>query len=203
MIDEYYSDTAKVAQRCKDEDAGRDVENPVAILLSFSKEFISIIQALTPEETLSTELVLLVLSSYLALMRLFDSSFHRIYKYLCNVPPESYESIKVKSVLRIGGISSLQDMPLRAYAIGILDAIQGQVQIIERRMGIPAEYCLSGGAAASSTPAAAPGIFSRADRARLFWAAMAQEDVKSQRGSKSYAESIRASIKDSMAFLHD
>ncbi|KAK2811883.1 hypothetical protein FQN50_001921 [Emmonsiellopsis sp. PD_5] len=201
-IDAYYSDSAKVVQRCKDEGAGRD-ENPVAVLLTCSKEFIDIIQGLAPEDALSTEIVLLALSSYLALMRLFDSLFHRIYKYLCKVPPESYESIKVKSVLRIGGISSLQDMPLRAYAIGILDAIQSQVQIIERRMGLPAEYCLSGEAAASPTPAAAPGIFSRADRARLFRAAVAQEDVKSQRGSKSYVESIRASIKDSMAFLHD
>ncbi|KAK2794962.1 hypothetical protein FQN52_006841 [Onygenales sp. PD_12] len=202
-IDAYYSDSAKVVQRCKDDGAGRDVENPVAVLLTYSKEFINIIHSLTPEDALSTEIVLLALSSYLALMRLFDSLFHRIYNYLCKVPPESYESIKVKSVLRIGGISSLQDMPLKAYAIGILDAIQGQVQIIERRMGVPAEYCLSGKAATSPTATAAPGIFSRADRARLFWAAVAQEDVKSQRGSKSYVESIRASIKESMAFLHD
>ena len=203
MIDAFYSDSATVVQRCKDEGAGRDVENPVAILLTCSKEFIDIIQSLAPEDALSTEIVLLVLSSYLALMRLLDSLFHRIYIYLCKVPPESYESIKVKSVLRIGGISSLQDMPLKAYAMGILDAIQSQVQIIERRMGVPAEYCLSGDVAASPTPAATPGIFSRADRAQLFWVAMAQEDVKSQRGTKSYVESIRASIKESMTFLHD
>lgn len=209
-VDEYYSDPSKVLQRCKDEGAGRDVENPAASLLTCSKEFIDIIQGLTPaaqlhtqtEDALSTEIVLLALSSYLALVRLFDSLFHRIYKYLCQVPPESYESIKVKSVLRIGGVSSLQDMSLKVYAIGILDAIQGQVQILERCMGIPAEYCLSGEATASPT-AAAPGIFSRADRARLFWAVMAQEDVKSRRGSKSYVESIRASIKESMAFLDD
>lgn len=202
-IDEYYSDSAKVVQRCKDENAGRDVENPVAILLTCSKEFIDILQGLTPGDALNTEIMLMALSGYLALMRLFDSLFHRIYQFICKMAPESYESLKVKSVLRIGGVSSLQDMPLRAYAIGILDAIQGQVQIIERRMGIPPEYCLSGEAAASPTSAAAPGIFSRADRAQLFLAAMAQEDVKSPRGGKSLVESIRAGIKDSMAFLHD
>jgi hypothetical protein len=208
--DAYYSDPSKVLQRCRDEGAGPDVENPAASLLTYSKELIDIIQSLTPaaqlqtqtEDALSTEIVLLALSSYLALMRLFDSLFHRIHKYLCQVPPESYQSIKVKSVLRIGGVSSLQDMPLKAYAMGILDAIQCRVQTLERCMGIPAEYCLSGEAAASPT-AAAPGIFSRADRARLFWAVMAQEDVKSRRGSKSYVESIRASIKESMAFLDD
>lgn len=209
-VDAYYSDSSKVVQRCKDGGAGRDVENPAALLLTCSKEFIDIIQSLKPaahlhaqtEDALSTEIVLLALSSYLALMRLFDSLFLRIYKYLCQLPPESYESIKVKSVLRIGGVSSLQDMPLKAYAIGILDAIHGQVQTLERCMGIPAEYCLSADAAASPA-AAASGIFSSADRARLFWAVMAQEDVKSLRGSKSYVESIRASIKESMAFLDD
>ncbi|ORX97046.1 hypothetical protein BCR34DRAFT_497229 [Clohesyomyces aquaticus] len=209
-VDAYYSDPSKVLQHCKDGGAGRDVENPAALLLTCSKEFTDIIQSLRPaaqlhtqaEDALSTEILLLALSSYLAFMRLFDSLFHRIYKYVCQVPSESYKSIKVKSVLRIGGVSSLQDMPLKAYAIGILDAIQGQVQTLERCMGIPAEYCLSGKAAASPT-AAAPGIFSRAHRARLFWAVMAQEDVKSRRGSKSYVESIRASIKESMAFLDD
>ncbi|KAK4911815.1 hypothetical protein LTR66_017331, partial [Elasticomyces elasticus] len=209
-VDANYSDPSKVLQRCKYGGAGRDVENPAALLLTCSKEFTDIIQSLAPaaqshtqtQDAPSTEIVLLALSSYLALMRLFDSLFHRIYKYLCQVPPESYRSIKVKSVLRIGGVSSLQDMPLKAYAIGILDSIQGQVQTLERCMGIPAEYCLSGEAAASPT-AAAPGIISSADRARLFWAVMAQEDVKSRRGSKSYVESIRASIKESMAFLDD
>ncbi|KAK4984603.1 hypothetical protein LTR66_008438, partial [Elasticomyces elasticus] len=209
-VDAYYSDPSKVLQRCKYGGADQDVENPAALLLTCSKEFIDIIQSLTPaaqlhtqtEDAPSTEIVLLALSSYLALIRLFDSLFHRIYKYLCQVPPESYKSVKVKSVLRIGGVSSLQDMPLKAYAIGILDAIQCQVQTLERCMGIPVEYCLSGEAAASPT-AAAPGIFSSADRARLFWAVMAQEDVKARRGSKSYVESIRASVKESMAFLDD
>lgn len=206
-IDAYYSEPSTVLQRCKDDD---DVENPAASLLICSKTFINIIQSLTADgqlhaqtgEVLKTETVLLALSSYLALMRLFDSLFHRIYEYICKVPRESYESIKVKSVLRIGGVSSLQDMPLKAYATGILDAIHVQVQSLERCMGIPAEYCLSVKAASSPT-AAGPGIFSRADRVQLFRTVMSQEDVKSRRGSKSYVESIRASIKESMTFLDD
>jgi hypothetical protein len=144
--------------------------------------------------------VLLVLSSYLALMRLFDCLFHHIHKYLCQVPSESYQSIKVKSLLRIGGISSLQDMPVKTYARGILNAIQSQMQTLERCMGIPAEYCLSGEAATSPT-VATPGIFSSAHRIRVFWTVMAQEDVKSQRGCKSYVESTQASIKESISFL--
>ncbi|KAH8744810.1 hypothetical protein BGZ57DRAFT_936459 [Hyaloscypha finlandica] len=209
-MDAYYSDPLEVVQGCKEEGAGREPENPAAVLLTCSKEFIDIIQSLTPagrthqqsEDALSTEIVLLALSSYLSLMRLFDAMFHTIHKFISQMPPDSFKSVKVKSVLRIGGISSLQDMPLKIYATGILDAIQGQVRTLERCMGIPTEYCLSGEAAASP-PAAAPGILSRADRAWLFCAVLAQEDVKSRQGSKSYVESIRASIHESMGFLGD
>jgi hypothetical protein len=209
-MDAYYSDPLDVVQGCKEEGAGREPENPAAVLLTCSKEFIDIIQSLTPagrthqqsEDALSTEIVLLALSSYLSLMRLFDAMFHTIHKFISQMPPDSFKSVKVKSVLRIGGISSLQDMPLKIYATGILDAIQGQVRTLERCMGIPTEYCLSGEAAASP-PAAAPGILSRADRAWLFCAVLAQEDVKSRQGSKSYVESIRASIQASMGFLDD
>ncbi len=209
-MDAYYSDALGVVEGCKEEGADRKPDNPAAVLLTCSKEFIDIIQSLTPtsrthkqsEDALSTEIVLLALSSYLSLMRLFDAMFHNIHKFVSQTPPDSFKSLKVKSVLRIGGISSLQDVPLKTYATGVLDAIQGQMRTLERCMGIPADYCLSGEAAASS-PAAAPGILSRADRAWLFWVVLAQEDVKSRRGSKSYVESIRANIQDSMRFLDD
>jgi hypothetical protein len=209
-VDEYYSDPFKVVQGCKEDGAGAEqAENPAALLLTCSTKFINIIQSLTPavtgqtcaqsEESLSTEVVLLALSSYLALMRLFDSVFHTIYEFICDLPPASFKSVKVKSVLRVGGISTLQDVPLKTYATGILDAIQGQVRTLERCMGIPPEYCLADEAATST----APGIFSRSDRTRLFWAVMEQEDVKPRRGGKSYVESIRVNIKDSMRFLDE
>lgn len=211
----YFSDPLKVVQGCKEDGAGQDAENPAALLLTCSKEFIDIIQSLAPppttggrthaqgeEDTLSTEVVLLALSSYLSLMRLFDTLFHTIHAFICQMPPDSFKAVKVKSVLRIGGIASLQDMPLKTYATGILDAIQGQMRTLERCMGIPTEYCLAGEAAVASA-GAAPGIFSRPDRTRLFWTVMEQEDVKSPQSSKSYVESIRASIQGSMRFLDD
>ncbi|KAJ6441350.1 hypothetical protein O9K51_04898 [Purpureocillium lavendulum] len=227
-VDSFFLNPLKVLQSCKEE--GSEAGNPASLLLTSSQEFMDIIQSLTAaarpthlgdpytrtqlvpppdstsathiqtEDALSTEIVLLALSSYLALMRLYDSLFHCVYKCLCQMPTDSFKSVKVKSVLRIGGISSLQDMPLKTYATGILDAVHGQVRTLERCMGIPAEYCLSRESTASHT-AAAPGLFSRADRARLFCAVMAQEDVKARRGSMSYIESIRTSIQDSVAFL--
>lgn len=200
----YYSDPLKAMQGCKEDGASRETDNPAALLLTCSKEFIDIIQSLTPhpqnEDSLSTEIVLLALSSYLSLMRLFDSIFYTIYTFICELPPDSFKSIKVQSVLQIGGISALQDLPLKTYATGILDVIQDQVRTLERCMGIPTEYCLSGESTALPTPGSL-GMFSRADRARLFWAVMELEDTKPRRSSKSYVESIRASIRDSMKFL--
>ncbi|PQK13173.1 hypothetical protein BB8028_0004g01040 [Beauveria bassiana] len=209
MVDIYYSEPSKVMQRCRDDDLGRDVKNPAAALLTCCKTLVDNIQSLLPpdylctktEDGLDTETLLLIMSCYLAMMRLFDSVFHRIYKHLCQVSPQSYLPSKVKSVIRIGGLSSLQDMPLKTYAVGVLDAIQCQVQTLERLMGIPTEYCLAGEAAPSSTTAS--GIFSRVDRARLFWIVMTQDDVKSRRGPKSYVQSIRTSMKESLAFLDD
>lgn len=152
-VDAYYSDpSVQNLPCCRDGGAGwEDDENPVALLLTCSEELVAIIQSLSPaaplhthtEDALSTEILLLALSGYLALMRLIDSLFHRIYTYLCQVPRKSYASIKVKSVLRVGGVSALQDMPLKAYAAGIVDVIKSQVQIVELCMGIPPEYCLA------------------------------------------------------------
>ncbi len=210
-MDAYYSNPRGVVEDCNEEAAGREArENPVAVLITSIKEFTDIIESLTPagpthqhsEDALSTEIVLLALSGYLALMRLFDAMFHTIHQTISQMPPHSFKALKVKSVLRIGGISTLQDLPLKTYATGIVDAIKGQVRTLERCMGIPPEYCLSGEAAASPPPAA-EGMFSRGDRARLFGVVLAQEDVKSRRGNKSYVESIRTSIQESMRFLDD
>ncbi|KAM0668603.1 hypothetical protein ACQRIU_002165 [Beauveria bassiana] len=125
MVDIYYSESSKVMQRCKDDDLGQDVENPAAALLTCCKTFVDNIQSLLPpdylytktEDGLDTETLLLIMSCYLAMMRLFDSVFHRIYKYLCQASPQAYLPSKVKSVLRIGGLSSLQDIPLKTYAL--------------------------------------------------------------------------------------
>ncbi|RYP76058.1 hypothetical protein DL769_003692 [Monosporascus sp. CRB-8-3] len=205
---------------------GMATENPVAVVLMCTKEFINIIQNLTTAtrsaasnpptrnqlvppnamssiiqtEPLSTETTLLVLSSYLELMRLYDSLFHDVYRCLCQMPSETIKSIKVKAVFRIGGISSLQDMPGKAYAMGIVEVIQSHIQTLERCMGLPAAYCLSSEMTVSQST---KGIFSDGDRARLFHTVMAQEDITSQRGNKLYVELIRENIKNSVALFGD
>jgi hypothetical protein len=201
-IDAYYSNPHEVLQGCKEEGAAREPGNPAAMLLLCSKEFTEIIESLTKKggtgkqdkNVLDTEIVLLALSSYLSLMRFFDVIFHTIHKFISQMPPETFKSIKVKSVLLISGVSSLQDMSLKIYATGIIDAIQCQVRALERCMGIPREYCLVDDETVSS-PMESSGIFSSADRASLFRAVLAQDDIKSRQGSKSYVESMK--------FIHD
>ncbi|RWA14454.1 hypothetical protein EKO27_g630 [Xylaria grammica] len=223
----FFSDPRNVVEGCKEDDfMVMATENPVSVVLMCTKEFIDIIQNLTTAarpaasgslahsqlvtsngapriaqtESLSTETALLVLSSYLMLMRLYDSLFHGVSRCFCQQPPEAIKSMKVKAVFRIGGISSLQDMPVKAYAMGIIDVIQCQIRTLEHSLGLPAAYCLSDEANASQPTS---GIFSQEDRAQLFQAVMAQEDVKSSRGGKSYVESIRENIKNSVAFFDD
>ncbi|KAI3396956.1 hypothetical protein diail_11356 [Diaporthe ilicicola] len=219
----FLSDPRNIIEDCPEmEPMSMSTENPVAVVLMCTKEFIEIIQDLTraPQspvsnssdhdylvlptaasstdevKQLSTETTLLVLSSYLALMRLYDSLFRDVYRTLSQMPSETIKSIKLKSVFRIGGISSLQDMSAKAYAHGIVDVIQSHIQTMERCMGLPAAYCLSGEANPSQLT---KGIFATEDRARLLHTVMAQDDVSSQGGDKSYVESIRENMKNSLA----
>ncbi|KAI0105549.1 hypothetical protein GGR51DRAFT_192817 [Nemania sp. FL0031] len=222
----YFLEPRNVVEGCKaDGLMNMGTENPVATILLCTKEFIDIVQNLTATqpttsdslaqnqlpppsnapratrtESLSTEIALLVLSSYLMLMRLYDSLFHGVYHSLCEQPSETIKSLKAKAVFRIGGISSLQDLPIKAYAMGIVDVIQSQIQTLERCLGIPAEYCLSG---EMGTSQATRGLFANGDRAHLFYTVMSQADVRSQRDNKSYVESIRENIQQSVAFFND
>ncbi|RYO99407.1 hypothetical protein DL764_006819 [Monosporascus ibericus] len=166
----FLSDPRNIVEDCPEKDSmGMATENPVVVVLMCTKELIDIIQNLTTAtrsaasdsstrnqlvppnamssstqtESLSTETTLLVLSSYLALMRLYDSLFHDVYRCLCQMPSETIKSIGVKAVFRIRGISSLQDMPGKAYGMGIVEVIQSHIQTLERCMGLPAAYCLS------------------------------------------------------------
>ncbi|KAK6819380.1 hypothetical protein PG987_015863 [Apiospora arundinis] len=199
-------------------------DNPVAAVLTSTKELTEIIQALTAETSLevpshtfdspdqlalsgaptppltkritaiSTENTLLILSSYLALLKLFDELFHKAYLSLSQVPPDTIRSLKAKGVLKIGGISSLQDIPARVYAVGVLETIKGHLQTLERCMGLPPKYCLSCEASASQR-STNNGMFAAGERERLLHMVMAQEDVQRQRGDKPLIELIRENMK--------
>lgn len=224
----FVTDSRHIVEDCGGNSMDMGSESPVAVAIMCTKEFTDIIQnlkasarsspspssgysnqpiSLTPtssslaqSESLSTETTLLILSSYLQLMRLYDSLFHDAHQSLSKIPAETIKTLKVKAVLRIGGVSSPQDMPGKLYAKGVIEVIQSHIQTLERCMGLPAAYCLSGDGV-PMTPKG--GIFADVDRARLLHAVMAQEDVGSLRGKRSYVESIRENIKNSVALFGD
>ncbi|KAI1171153.1 hypothetical protein F4777DRAFT_70697 [Nemania sp. FL0916] len=224
-IGSLFSDSRNIIEDCQEDGSmSMAAGNPVATALTCTKELIDIIQILTTTrsavsgsfsdnqlvsmdttsttrtDSLSTETALLILSSYLTLMRLFDCLFDGVCRCFHQRSLDTIRSIKVKAVLRIGGISSLQDMPVKAYAMGIIDIIRCQIEALECCIGVPAEYCLSG---ETSAALSTQGIFASADRVRLFNAVITQEDVHSHSGNKSYAVSIRENMRDFIAFFGD
>lgn len=192
-MDGFLSDPRNIVENCPEDTTGMTSENPLAVALLCTEEFVNIIQNLA-QSAISTETTLLVLTSYLQLLRLYDSLFHDAYRCLSQIPPETIKLIKVKSVFRVAGISSLQDMPGKAYAKGIVDVIQSHIQAVECCLGLPAVYCLSGEGDASPK-----GIFADGDRARLLRVVMEQEDVRSR--GKSYVDSIRENISNTIALF--
>ncbi|KAK8092516.1 hypothetical protein PG999_014715 [Apiospora kogelbergensis] len=149
-----------------------DSDNPVAAMLTCTKELTEIVQALTAESRfdassaspdwrdhrllpgatasptrtaspITTETILLVLSSYLGLMELHELIFRSACELLNRTSPDAIRSLKVKAVLRIGGLPSLQDIPGSAYAQGLLEVFKDHTQTLERCLGLPPMYCLS------------------------------------------------------------
>ena len=151
----------------------------------------------TQPSSLSSETTLLLLSCYLSLMRLCNGLFHGVCHAFSHMEPENFKSVKVKAVFRIGGINSLQDITAKSYAMGIIDVIQGQIQHVERCLGLPAAYFLSGEKDVSSSQEPTLDMFASHDRARLLQAVMEQEDVK------SCVQSIRENLKETVAFFGD
>ena len=209
----------------KDAAFGMEPTNPVSVFLECTNEFLDVIQNLivvatnasnhdnhqmvttdaaswdTPSSSLSSETTLLLLSCYLSLMRLCDSFFHGVCHAFSQVKPESFKSVKVKAAFRVGGITSLQDITAKSYAMGIIDVVQGQMQHVERCMGLPAAYCILGEEDVSSSEVPGLDMFSSHDRARLLRAVLEQEDVRAHRGNKSCVQSIRENLKNTVAFL--
>ena len=228
IMSTFFSDPRRMVEDCK-EDAAISMEptNPLAVVLESINEFLNIIQNLsvvatnasnhdhhwevtadavswgTQPSSLSSETTLLLLSCYLTLMRLCDCLFHGVCHAFSQMEPESFKSLKVKAVLRIGGITSLQDITAKSYAMGIIDVVRGQIQHVERCLGLPAAYLLSGEEDVSSSQVPTLDIFASHDRARLLRAVMEQEDVKAYRGNKSCVQSIRENLKETLAFFGD
>ncbi|KAK8127216.1 hypothetical protein PG984_008324 [Apiospora sp. TS-2023a] len=210
---------------------GMASENPVAVALACTNELIEIVRSLTvgngsdhppsadaanghgqrllpcaatsstKTSTISTETTLLVLSNYVALMGLYDSTFRHAYQSLSQTPPDTVRSLKAKAVLRIGGTSSLQDIPAKVYAMGIIEVIRNHIQRLENCLGLPAPYRLSGEVTFSSPQLTAKGMFAEGERARLLRTVMAQEDLQLDGGTRPFVEGIQENLTKTIALF--
>lgn len=144
-----------------------------------------------------------MLSSYVALMKLYSSTFRHAYQSLSQTPPDTIRSLKAKAVLRIGGTSSLQDIPARVHAVGIIEVIRSHIHRLETCLGLPAAYRLSGEVASSSSPQqqSPTGMFAYGKRARLFQTVMAQEDLQLDGGTKPFTEEIRENMEKAIVLF--
>lgn len=219
-IAELFSNPRNVFQDCKaDVSSNMEDDNPIASIVSSTQKIIGTVQTLKEQSSsassnsvsgnrhvssnagdyLSSETILLIIASYLSLMKLYESLFHGVYNCFCKVPPEAIKAIKVKGVLRIGGISSLQDVSVHSYATGIIDVLRAQIRALECCIGLPETYCLSNEAGPKKS--GTDGLFARPDRRKLLSIAMEQEDVKLYRNNKSCVQSIRQNMESSLAFF--
>ncbi|KAK7928319.1 hypothetical protein PG985_005317 [Apiospora marii] len=155
----------------------------------------------TRASPISTETTLLILSDYLALMRLYGSIFSDAYQSLHQMPHDAVRSLKAKAVLRIGGTSTLQDIPARVYAMGIIEVIRSHIQSLEDCLGLPAAYRLAGEVTSSSLQQSSAGMFVDGERARLLHSVMAQDDLQSGGGTKPLVEGIRENMKRTIALF--
>ncbi|KAK8079434.1 hypothetical protein PG997_007252 [Apiospora hydei] len=223
----FLSDPRSIVEKCPEDGSfeGMPAENPIAVLLMCTNEFIAIIQSLTagnsshalppdhsqlllpspePSSSISTETTLLILSNYLTLMRLYNSTFHYAHQSLSQMPAEAIQSLKVKSVFRIGGVSSMQDLPAKLYAKGIFETIQSHIRSLEDCLGLPPAYCLWGEAATSPQQQFTRGtLFAGEGRARLLQSVMAQDDLQLKGESKSFVHLIGENMKKIEALFGD
>ncbi|KAK7957295.1 uncharacterized protein PG986_006517 [Apiospora aurea] len=221
----FLADPRSTVEKCPEDESfeATATENPIAVLLTCTNEFIAIIQSLTarngsshvllPDHSqlllpgptpslngtaspVSTETVLLVLSNYVTLMRLYNSTFHYAHQSLSQMPAEATQSLKVKSVFRIGGISSLQDLPAKLYAKGIFGTIQSHIRSLEDCLGLPPAYCLSGESTTSPQQQSTRGtLFAGEERARLLRSVMAQDDLQLKGEHKSFVHLVGQNMK--------
>jgi hypothetical protein len=140
--------------------------NPIAQALLCSEELIRIIKSLLsppPSDELSTPAVshiqsvefgdrrespgmptiLLLLSIYSQLRRLYDLLFSHIYRTLCIISKEIIQSTRLKLVTSFGGLPPIHDMQADTYTRIVILVMRDHLQNMDHHMGRLARYCLS------------------------------------------------------------
>ncbi|KAI1374324.1 hypothetical protein F4677DRAFT_176479 [Hypoxylon crocopeplum] len=215
-MDAFHWDSPVLSRECA-ESAGMPESNPAAQALLCTEEFVRILQSM-PRNSPSSELIptvsctqledlhaqpqspsvptiLLILTCYLQLLQLYDSLFSQVRRVLEDISYDALTSMKVKSVVRIGGFPLMQDMQGSLYAQTVVHMIQSHIQMMEHQMGLTPNFCVSDQRAPSN------GIFSGLDLAPLLGRVMQQPEISSPSSGISHVESLRDNIKHVLTIL--
>jgi hypothetical protein len=137
---------------------------------------------------------LLLLSSYIQIVHLFNAMFRRMAEVLGDMTEEAISKFQPQPDFRVAGLPT---MPSRLYLKILMQIIDDQIESIECLMGISAECCLSGRAPARK------GIFSDQDVSALLENIMGQGNGSSSASSAFQGKLIVVSLRESIATVKE
>ncbi|KAK7890668.1 hypothetical protein LTR67_007877 [Exophiala xenobiotica] len=170
------------------------VDKSVAHLSSASDSEIPLPPAhppFTDLRPLSTPVVLMLLSSYLLLLELYDAIFSRVRDTLSGLKDTRVFFQEIPGI-QVAGLSSIKG---HLYAKIIIQIIEHHFDRLERLLGLPIEFGLSG-----QTPRS-KGLLGTANLSHLLHVAMTQTTGSPRTSGRSTLKSFRDNLKYFQAML--
>ncbi|KAK5046059.1 hypothetical protein LTR84_008516 [Exophiala bonariae] len=141
----------------------------------------------------STPLVLMMLSSYILLLDLYDTVFRHVYDKISRVKNFSKFSQDMPEI-KVGGLSS---MKVHLYAKIVIQTIEHHFDRIEQLLGLPVEFRLS------AQDPCSDGLLGNANLLHLLSIAMMQITGNPGRSGTTTLKSFRDNLKGVQAILPD
>lgn len=145
----------------------------------------------TSLKPLGTPIALMILSSYLLLLELYDTIFSRVHENLSRLE-DIYAFFQKIPEIQVAGLSSIK---VQLYAKIIIQIIEQHFDRLEQLMGLPVEFGLSEKAPRSE------GLLGTADLSHLLHVAMTQMTGTSGPSGQSTMKSFRHNLRGLQAML--
>lgn len=151
------------------------------------------IRAPTFSVSLSTPLVLMLLSSYILLLELYDTVFRHVHDKVSRLPNVLKFSLEMPEI-QVGGLSS---MKVHLYAKIVIQTIEHHFDRIEHLLGLPVEFGLS------ERHPRSDGLLGNANLSHLLRLAMTQVTGSPGKSGRLALQSFRDNLKGVQAILPD
>lgn len=132
---------------------------------------------------------LLLLSTYLQLIQLYNTMFSHMTQVLGNVTGDTMGEFQPRPEFRIAGLPA---MPSRLYIKILIEIIEHQFESVELLMGLPAEYRISG---RTTYPR---GIFNDGNASALLQLIMGDVDHEGRPGDVVTGKSVLVSLRENI-----